>query len=83
MAKKQKKTQEPISYGSAQHIAAIQGAYRIRPEVAKRVVETFESGEREWPYDYYDKCKRMISLIDNPTPRAVSPRAGWKRDKNY
>jgi hypothetical protein len=80
---KKKENSQKIEYGSDEHLAAIQNAYKIRPEIAKKVVETFESGEKEWPHDYYDKCKRMLSVIENPTPHAVSPREGWKRDRSY
>lgn len=82
MAKKKEDT-KTIPYGSDEHVAAIQNAYGIRPNVAKKVVEEFESGKKDWDVNYYDKCKRMMSLIDNPEPKAVSPRKGWKRDKSY
>ena len=82
MAKEQENSQK-IEYGSDEHISAIRNAYGIRPEIAKKVVKEFESGEKEWEHGYYDKCKRMMSLIKNPTPKAVSPRKGWKRDRSY
>ena len=82
MARKKEDTNK-IQYGSEEHIAAIQSAYGLRTEVARKVIKEFEDGTKDWPVDYYDKCKRMISIIDNPEPVAVSPRKGWKRDKSY
>lgn len=72
-----------IQYGSEEHVAAVRNAYKIRPEIAEKVVREFESGEKDWDVDYYDKCKRMMSIINNPEPKVVSPREGWKRDKGY
>ena len=82
MARKKEDTSK-IQFGSDEHISAIQNAYKIRPEIAERVVKEFESGEKEWDVNYYDRCKRMMAVINNPEPKAVSPRPGWKRDKSY
>jgi hypothetical protein len=81
MATKTKDTR--IQFGSEEHFSAIRTAYKIRPEVAKKVVKEFESGEKDWDVDYYERCKSMLSIINNPKPKAVSPRKGWKRDKGY
>ena len=78
-----RKTIDGIQYGSDDHIKAIQRAYGIRPEVAKKVVQEFEEGTKDWDVTYYEKCKRMVALLDNPEPEAVSPRDGWKRDRSY
>jgi hypothetical protein len=72
-----------VQHGSDEHLAVIQSAYGVRPEIAKKVVKEFEDGTKDWPVDYYDKCKRMLSVINNPEPVAVSPRKGWKRDRSY
>lgn len=72
-----------IQYGSDEHILVIQRAYGIRPEVARKVVKEFEDGTKDWDVTYYEKCKRMVALLDNPEPVAVSPREGWKRDRSY
>lgn len=82
MARK-KEDVNKIQFGSDEHITAIQSAYGIRKEVARKVVTEFEEGTKNWDVGYYDKCKRMISLIDNPQPKPVSPRKGWKRDRSY
>jgi hypothetical protein len=82
MARKKEDTSK-IQYGSEEHITAIRNAYGIRPEIAEKVVKEFESGEKDWDVNFYDKCKRMMSLIDNPEPEPVSTRKGWKRDRSY
>lgn len=83
MAIKKKEDTNVIQHGSDAHISAIQRAYKIRPEIAKKVVKEFESGEKDWDINFYDKCKRMVDMIENPEPKAVSPREGWKRDRSY
>ncbi len=82
MARK-KEDLSKIQYGSEEHIAAVRNAYKIRPEIAEKVVKEFESGEKDWDVDYYDRCKRMLSIINSPKPSVVSKREGWKRDRNY
>lgn len=82
MARK-KEDLSKIQYGSEEHIAAVRNAYKIRPEIAEKVVKEFESGEKDWDVDYYDRCKRMLSIINSPKPSVVSSREGWKRDRNY
>lgn len=82
MAKKQEDTSK-IAYGSDEHIATIQRAYGVRKEIAQKVVKEFESGEKDWDVDFYEKCKRMMSVINSPTPAVVSPRKGWKRGRSY
>lgn len=72
-----------IQYGSDEHIMAIRRAYGIRPEIARKVVQEFEDGTKDWDVNYYEKCKRMVSLLENPEPKSVSPREGWKRDRSY
>lgn len=81
MAKKNKDNK--IQYGSEEHLLAIERAYGLRSEVAKKVVEEFESGKKEWDVNYYERCKQMVALLDNPAPKAVSTRRGWKRDRTY
>jgi len=83
MATKTKKNESTIQFGSEEHVSAVQNAYKIRPQVAQKVVEQFEKGEGNWEVAYYDKCKRMMSVINNPIPKPVSPRKGWKRDRSY
>jgi len=83
MARKKEEKVSKIQFGSDEHIAAITNAYKIRPEIATKVIKEFESGEKAWDVDYYDKCKRMMSVINNPQPKAVSSRKGWKRDRSY
>jgi len=78
-----RKKTDGIQYGSDEHIAAIKQAYGIRPEIATKVVKEFEDGTKDWDVNYYEKCKRLVSLLENPTPKAVSPREGWKRDRSY
>jgi len=81
MAKK--KEDNKIQYGSERHIATIQRAYGILEPIARKVVKEFEAGEKDWDVDYYQKCKAMLAVIDQPEPVAVSPRKGWKRDRSY
>ena len=82
MARKKVKVSK-IQFGSDEHIATVKNSYKIRPEIATKVIKEFESGEKDWDVNYYDRCKRMMSIINSPKPRAVSPREGWKRDKGY
>jgi phosphosulfolactate synthase (CoM biosynthesis protein A) len=77
------KKSDGVQFGSEEHIAAIKQAYGIRPEIAKKVVKEFEDGTKDWDVNYYEKCKRLVSLLENPTPKAISPREGWKRDRSY
>jgi len=82
MARK-KEDLSKIQYGSEEHVSAIKNAYGIRPEIAEKVVKEFEDGTKDWDVNYYEKCKRMMSLIENPEPKPISPRQGWKRDRSY
>ncbi len=80
---KKASTEKHIEYGSDEHIAGLENAYKIRRSIAEKVVKEFESGEKDWDVNYYERCKRLISIIDSPKPKAVSPREGWKRDRSY
>lgn len=80
---RKKENPSKIQFGSDEHIAAVQNAYGIRPEIAEKVVKEFESGEKDWDVNFYDKCKRMLSVIKGGEPKPVSQREGWKRDRSY
>jgi hypothetical protein len=80
---RRKQDESVIQYGSEEHVSAIQNAYGIRPEIAEKVIREFESGEKDWDVNYYSKCKRMMSVINAPEPKAISQRQGWKRDRSY
>ena len=78
-----RKSVDVVQYGSDEHIDALRRAYGIRPEIARIVVKEFEDGTKDWDVLFYEKCKRLVALLDNPEPKAVSPREGWKRDRSY
>lgn len=81
MAKK-KEDVGKIEFGSEQHVAALENAYGVRKNIAEKVVDEFESGKREWDITFYDKCKRLMDVL-NTKPEPTSSREGWKRTRGY